>query len=43
VFGVVGRLWAGETVWERIDASDFGAFARPRYAKIAGNISFRRS
>jgi hypothetical protein len=41
VFGVVGRFWAAETVWERIDASDFGAFARPGYAKIAANFSFR--
>jgi hypothetical protein len=41
VFGVIGRFWAGETVWERIDASDFGAFARPGYAKIAANFSFR--
>jgi hypothetical protein len=40
-FGVVGRFWAGETVWEHIDASDFGGFARPGYAKIAGNLSFR--
>ena len=38
---MVGRFWAGETVWERIDASDFGAFARPGYAKIAANFSFR--
>ena len=41
VFGVVGRFWSGETVWERIDASDFGTFARPGYAKIACNFSFR--
>jgi len=40
-FGVVGRFWAGETVWEQIDASDFARFARPGYAKIAGNLSFR--
>jgi hypothetical protein len=40
-FGVIGRFWAGETVWEQIHASDFGAFARPGYAKIAGNFSFR--
>jgi hypothetical protein len=40
-FGVIGRFWAGETVWEQIDASDFGAFARAGYAKIAGNFSFR--
>jgi hypothetical protein len=40
-FGAIGRFWAAETVWERIDASDFGAFARPGYAKIAGNFSFR--
>jgi hypothetical protein len=29
VFGAVGRFWAGETVWERIDALDFVAVARP--------------
>ena len=40
-FGVVGRFWAGETVWQEIDASEFGAFARPGYAKIACNFSFR--
>ena len=41
VFGVVGRFWAGEAVREQIDASEFGTFARPGYAKIAGNFSFR--
>jgi hypothetical protein len=41
VFGVIGRFWSGEPAWERIDAADFGTFARPGYAKIAGNFSFR--
>ena len=40
-FGVIGRFWAGETVWEQIEASDFGAYSRPGYAKIACNFSFR--
>jgi hypothetical protein len=29
-------------VWAQIDASDFASFARPGYAKIAANFSFRR-
>jgi hypothetical protein len=34
-FGAIGRFWAGETVWEEIDASEFAAFATPGFAKIA--------
>ena len=41
VFGAIGRFWAGETTWERIDASRFSAFGEPGYAKIACNFSFR--
>jgi hypothetical protein len=41
-FGVVGRFWAGETVWARIDAADFEAFAEPGFGKIACNFSLRR-
>lgn len=41
VFGVVGRFWGGETSWAQIDASEFSAFARPGYAKIACNLSLR--
>jgi hypothetical protein len=40
-FGVIGRFWAGATVWEQIDASDFASFDRPGYAKIGANLSFR--
>jgi hypothetical protein len=40
-FGVVGRFWAGETVWAQIDAADFEAFAEPGFAKIARNFSLR--
>ena len=40
-FGVIGRFWAGETRWERIDASDFADFSCPGLARIAANLSFR--
>jgi hypothetical protein len=40
-FGVIGRFWAGETVWETIDAADFAAFEQPGFAKIACSISLR--
>jgi hypothetical protein len=40
-FGVVGRFWAGETVWTRIDAADFEAFAEPGFEMIACNFSLR--
>jgi hypothetical protein len=40
-FGVVGRFWAGETVWEEIDASEFRSFDRPGRARIACNFSLR--
>jgi len=40
-FGVVGRFWGGETVWETIDADHFVAFDRPGFAKIACSISLR--
>ncbi|HEU0023495.1 MAG TPA: hypothetical protein VFQ12_02610 [Thermoleophilaceae bacterium] len=40
-FGAIGRFWAGETVWERIDATEFEAFDRPGVAKIACNFSLR--
>jgi len=39
-FGVVGRFWAGKTVWETIDASEFATFDRPGFAKIGCNLSF---
>lgn len=39
--GVVGRFWAGETVWERIAAHDFAAFDRPGFARIAAGFSLR--
>jgi hypothetical protein len=40
-FGAIGRFWAGETVWERVDAADFVTFDRPGLAKIACNFSLR--
>jgi hypothetical protein len=40
-FGVIGRFWAGETVWAQIDAVDFEAFADPGFGKIACNFSLR--
>jgi hypothetical protein len=40
-FGVIGRFWAGETVWEEIDASEFTAFDRPGLARIACSMSVR--
>jgi hypothetical protein len=40
-FGVIGRFWGGETVWEQIDAADFAAFERPGFAKIACSVSLR--
>jgi hypothetical protein len=40
-FGAIGRFWAGQTVWERVDAADFAAFDRPGLAKIACNFSLR--
>jgi hypothetical protein len=41
-FGVIGRFWAGETVWEQIDASDFETYDRPGRARIACSFSLRR-
>jgi len=41
VFGVIGRFWAGETVWAQIDAAEFEAFAKPGFGKIACNFSLR--
>lgn len=40
-FGVVGRFWAGETVWEQIDAADFAGFDGPGRARIACSFSLR--
>jgi hypothetical protein len=40
-FGVVGRFWTGETSWLTIDRSEFDAFDRPGYARIACNFSLR--
>jgi hypothetical protein len=40
-FGVIGRFWGGETVWETIDADHFVAFDQPGFAKIACSISLR--
>lgn len=40
-FGVIGRFWGGETVWEQISIDEFASFASPGYAKIACEISLR--
>jgi hypothetical protein len=40
-FGVIGRFWAGETVWRTIDAREFVAFDEPGFAKIACSVSLR--
>jgi hypothetical protein len=40
-FGVIGRFWAGETIWEQINAADYVAFDRPGLAKIACSFSLR--
>ena len=40
-FGAIGRFWAGETVWEQIDADEFASFAEPGMAKIACSFSLR--
>ena len=40
-FGVIGRFWGGETVWEPIDAADFAAFEQPGLAKVACSMSLR--
>ena len=40
-FGVIGRFWAGETVWKTIDAHEFVAFNEPGFAKIACSVSLR--
>lgn len=40
-FGVIGRFWGGETVWEQIDATDFMSFAGSGFAKIGCNFSLR--
>jgi hypothetical protein len=40
-FGAIGRFWAGETVWEQIDAARFATFDRPGFARIACDFSLR--
>jgi hypothetical protein len=40
-FGAIGRFWAGETVWQQIDAGAFANFDRPGLGKIACNFSLR--
>ena len=41
-FGAIGRFWAGETKWLISDASVFGSFEQPGFAKIACHFAFRR-
>jgi len=40
-FGAVGRFWAGETVWEQIDADEFASVGGSGMAKIACSFSLR--
>lgn len=40
-FGAVGRFWAGETSWLTINRSEFEAFDRAGFARIACNFSLR--
>jgi hypothetical protein len=40
-FGVIGRFWGGETVWQTIDAHEFVGFDQPGFAKIACSVSLR--
>jgi hypothetical protein len=40
-FGAIGRFWAGETVWEEIDAAGFAGVDRPGLGKIAAGFSLR--
>lgn len=42
VFGVIGRFWSGETVWEQTTPEGFREFNRPGFARIACNFSLRR-
>lgn len=41
VFGVIGRFWSGETVWEQTTPEGFRSFDRPGFARIACNFSLR--
>lgn len=41
VFGVIGRFWSGETVWETSTPESFRSFDRPGYARIVANFSLR--
>lgn len=41
VFGVIGRFWSGETVWEETTPEGFRSFDTPGYARIACNFSLR--
>ena len=38
-FGAIGRFWAGETVWQEIDAEHFAHFSRSGNAKIGCHIT----
>jgi hypothetical protein len=40
-FGVIGRFWSGETVWEQTNPEGFREFNRPGFARIACNFSLR--
>lgn len=40
-FGVIGRFWSGETVWEQTTPEGFREFDKPGFARIACNFSLR--
>jgi len=40
-FGVIGRFWSGETVWEQTTPDGFRSFNEPGFARIACNFSLR--
>lgn len=40
-FGVIGRFWSGETVWEQITPGKFADFDEPGFVRIACNFSLR--
>lgn len=40
-FGVIGRFWSGETVWEKTNPEGFREFDQPGFARIVANFSLR--
>ncbi len=40
-FGVIGRFWSGETIWEQSTPERFSSFYEPGFARIVANFSLR--